>query len=812
MTSSDTYDRQVAIELDSLRTGKDRFLAKEAEAKHSDNSKPSMLWINKNATVFSEYLVERMQQIKEAPGNRKPVYYVLIRDLDPYVLAYHTLRTLLSPEVRSGDAKHTSAAIKISNQLIDALNFEKFRDKEPVRYKIHMELAKKSHRKFNTRQLLTQWNVVPIQWSRPDKAAVGVFLISCAVDLFKHWELITVNNARSTSTPKMIKTTASLDKWLSDATDYIGELMPIQLPMVHKPLPWSDPFNGGYLTDVYKKITAVRTRNDEYLETLEDVDMDMFYDALNAVQETGYAINKQVLEVMQWCWKNNVVLGSEGSEVLPDKRELPIPKLPIGYGDKATMKQRHPEVYKRYQRECAIVFDRNSRLFSKRIAAHTCITIAERFKDEEAIYFPHNADFRGRIYPLPTHLNPQGTDLSKGLLQFSKGKRLGEDGAFWLHVHAANCWGVDKVSLSDRVEWTQNNLNAILDSALNPTDGACFWMEADKPVSALAVAFELLKYQVQGDDLVSHLPIGMDGSCNGLQNFSAMLKDSIGGKATNLIPGDEPNDIYAQVAGLVIEQVDKDAMTGHLMAIRWQGNIDRSTVKQPVMTLPYGATLRGMRGQLEDWIKKHNPNLFDGTESWDGCHYLAELTYDAIGKVVVAAVDAMGYLRSVAKLLSSVDMPITWETPVGFPVLQHYMKYDSRRVEVFINGQRTTLSIYKDTYRLDKHRQANGIAPNFVHSLDSSHLMLTVLEGKDNGLSDWCMVHDSFAVHAADTTLLHACIRQSFVDMYSHDVLQKFHRQILQQLPEKARKKMPPLPEPGDLELELIKDSEYFFA
>ena len=51
--------------------------------------------------------------------------------------------------------------------------------------------------------------------------------------------------------------------------------------------------------------------------------------------------------------------------------------------------------------------------------------------------------------------------------------------------------------------------------------------------------------------MISHLPISMDGSCNGYQHLSAMGLDPIGGRATNLMPFDDPEDIYQRVCDRV---------------------------------------------------------------------------------------------------------------------------------------------------------------------------------------------------------------------------------------------------------------------
>ena len=63
-----------------------------------------------------------------------------------------------------------------------------------------------------------------------------------------------------------------------------------------------------------------------------------------------------------------------------------------------------------------------------------------------------------------------------------------------------------------------------------------FWTEADQPWLFLAACLEWKRYKEEGPGMISHLPISMDGSCNGYQHLSAMGLDPIGGRATNLMP------------------------------------------------------------------------------------------------------------------------------------------------------------------------------------------------------------------------------------------------------------------------------------
>ncbi|MDO3385991.1 hypothetical protein QWI17_09095, partial [Gilvimarinus sp. SDUM040013] len=84
----------------------------------------------------------------------------------------------------------------------------------------------------------------------------------------------------------------------------------------------------------------------------------------------------------------------------------------------------------------------------------------------------------------------------------------------------------------------------------------------DKPWQFLAFCLEWKGYCEHGDRFVSKLPIAMDGSCSGIQHFSAMLRDEVGGAAVNLVPSDLPADVYGLVAKKVIERAIHDAKHG----------------------------------------------------------------------------------------------------------------------------------------------------------------------------------------------------------------------------------------------------------
>jgi DNA-directed RNA polymerase len=435
--------------------------------------------------------------------------------------------------------------------------------------------------------------------------------------------------------------------------------------------------------------------------------------------------------------------------------------------------------------------------------------MARKFKDEKAIYFPHTLDFRGRLYANTAFLNPQGEDSARGLLEFSRGKPLGSSGYAWLKVHIANCFGEDKISLEERVEWTDEHSDDIMLCGIDPLTSR-MWMDADKPWQFLRACMEFTC--CNGNvDYISHLPITVDGSCNGLQHFSAMLKDEVGGCATNLIPYDQPQDIYEIVREHTVTRISRDTDSEFLF---WHKVLNRGLVKRPVMTTPYGATLYGMREQIHQELKKQLDKgvQFQGIDAtsdlWPHCKYLASHIYEAIGEVVISSRVGMKWLQDVSRAMSKADRPIYWTLPTGFIVKQKYIKSVVKEIKTVINGRMASLyaGVLHDDQRMDKSRQVNGIAPNFVHSLDACHLMMTIVKAKDTyGIEDFSVVHDSFGTHACDIEQLGLVLRETFCELYTGDILLNFKK-------EQRDIKLPELPQFGELDIKEVLDSEFFFS
>ena len=693
----------------------------------------------------------------------------------------------------------------ITSVMEACLNYDKVAEEDPKAYKRllkKLEITKDEHRRIVCVKAQAKfYGIEVVRWADADQLKLGTLLLEMFIQQTGLAELRLERRGKK-DTALIVTATAATLEWLEQAHARCELLFPLHLPMVVPPNDWSGPYNGGYFTSGLR-YSLIKTRNKNFLEELRHWDMPEVYSALNALQKTPWAVNKAVLDVAREVWDDGGRLGK-----LPQRDMLELPPKNHDTED--------AEAHKAWRRKAAKVYDANMRLNSKRVAVSSKIALAEKFSEYERFYFPHAMDWRGRCYPVPSTLTPQGDDLSKALLQFADGKPLGDRGAIWLAVHLANSFGVDKVSFEERVQWVVEHREAILDSAFNPLDGQRFWCEAGSPWTFLAACFEWAGYCVQGESYVSYLPVSWDGTCNGLQNFSAMLRDEVGGKATNLVPGEKPSDIYAQVADQANALIFEDAKHGLPVAVRWAGKVERRHTKRNTMTVPYSVTLHGMKDQILMEFGKLSAEGNTLTSSlerpWDDASYLAEKNYEAIGLVVVAARAAMSWLKEAASVVAKDGLPVRWVTPTGLLVQQGYLVTEGKQLNFTVLGRRFQHRIEVTGEHIDKRRQGAGISPNFIHSLDAAHMMRTVNYCMESGMHHFAMIHDSYGAHACDAEELSYQLRRAFVDQYEGDVLRSFRDQLAEQLPEELAEKLPPLPPMGTLNLAAVMQSDYFFA
>jgi DNA-directed RNA polymerase, mitochondrial len=607
-----------------------------------------------------------------------------------------------------------------------------------------------------------------------------------------------------------------------------GSLIAKQMPMVVEPKPWQGWNKGGYL---HHRIPIMRLGpNDsggkEYLLAADRKgDMGQIYAGLTALSKVAWKVHPGVLKVQIEAWNT----GEAIANFAPLHPRFEMPPEPEASSD--------PQPRKEYLYRLREIENRRSGLHSKRCFQNFQLEIARSLVNEP-LYFPHNMDFRGRAYPIPPYLNHMGADNVRGLLVFSEAKPLGETGLRWLKIHTATVAGYDKASMEERIRFTEEHLEDIYDSVRNPLGGRRWWLQAEDAWQTLAACFELTAALDSPDPtkFLSSLPIQQDGTCNGLQHYAALGGDEIGARQVNLEPGDRPADVYTAVAEAVKEEVRKDAEAGHAIAQKLHGRITRKCVKQPVMTNVYGVTYYGAREQVHRQLEALFPEtelrpflremaayitikifgslgtMFRGAQAiqtWLGqcadriatCltpEQIKQLTSDetyqaqnpvsrrhgGIGvkkakKANETVVLSTGTEAADKQFMASTQplfrSTVIWTTPLRMPVVQPYRKNGTKEIKT--NLQTFSLREPSTWDPVSKKKQLQGFPPNFIHSLDATHMMLSALKCSERGLT-FASIHDSFWTHACDVNTLSTVLRDAFVEMHSEDIIGRLREEF----------------------------------
>lgn len=574
------------------------------------------------------------------------------------------------------------------------------------------------------------------------------------------------------------------------------------LPMIVEPRPWTGFTKGAFLAFSRK---AVRIKSD-YESTRYAIaasrngDMKQIFAGLDILGKTPWRVNRDVLEVMLRAWQNGEAFGKLPAEH-PEFDYPPEPEsgAPL-------------QLRRKWMREMTKIENKKAGIKSQRCFYNFQLEIARAYAGE-TLYFPHSVDFRGRAYPMVPLFNHMGADPCRSLLMFKKGKELGVGGLRWLKIHLANLYGFDKASFEERHKFTDDHISDIVDSATNPLGGRRWWLQGEDPWQCLGACMELRKALNEPDPhrFVSHLPIHQDGTCNGLQHYAALGGDIAGARQVNLEPGDRPSDIYTGVAEIVKAELAKLAAGGSELAQHLDGKLTRKVVKQTVMTNVYGVTFIGAKAQVRKQLEDILPD-FPKTFAVDyerAAWLVAKLTFSALSSMFHGAHAIQHWFGDCAAAISQAVSPqqiqnfqdqadgkvdnssqfsksgnlknkpwtekdlfktsIIWTTPLKMPVVQPYRKSTSQTVKTHM--QKFSLaSSSSSSDPVSKTQQRRAFPPNFVHSLDATHMILTALKCNEVGLT-FAAVHDSFWTHAGDVDIMNRIIRDAFIRMHSEDIM-----------------------------------------
>lgn len=549
-------------------------------------------------------------------------------------------------------------------------------------------------------------------------------------------------------TPKIFQTyTCSL----ADDIKYMLSLKAVEafypLPMNSVPIDWiycDGLLVGGYETYQFGLIRRSSKENVDYTKYPQNI-----FDAVNYIQSVPWRINEIVLEALERDLEQPQKKDYVKS-IFPDKEGIDF----VSPTDQLTSDQlREREAfYSSMEIYYAEVNDLESAIGKWR-ATRIAIDIAKNHVGE-VIYFPHNYDFRGRIYPIAIGLSPQGSDSVKAMLEFSKGQKLDSIGEAWCWAYLATLYGEDKLPFKQRVEKGKTLLHKD-------------YKEADEPYQFLAHQIELQRWVLDTSYEVK-TRIHLDACNSGSQFTSAITGDKKGCLATNVIPHPEGKreDAYQQVADTAINSLllreseldDVDSFT--LSLLQKEG---RKICKKPVMVSNYGGTSGGRIDILYNCLRELGVD-----RRWVDkkvASRMSTLIGNAIEGVLVGGKAFERYIQKISTIIASHNVSITWNTPDGFQVV--YSKFDKKIIthKCLLDGKSTFINQSISSDNISARQMKNSASPNYIHSLDATLLRRVALRLRKMKIMNSSWIHDSFGCPPNDVDTMLDITKKEFIKL-----------------------------------------------
>lgn len=792
------------VEAEMVELGKLRYRHRVARnAKHgSETTDPVTRHAMSLAVPAVTQAIEAWKTMcKNRPGRmHRALEYIETMPSD--VVALLALKSLLDSASQSKTM--LKAANSIARVLEDEADFRNIVVNEPVLWQqlqrqVKGNINERQRRRFIERSIKNH-NLGISNWPPKARAQVGIVLVEL---IHQNTDLLKIENIRNErgKTLTMVGASDSFFEYIRKNSAKAEILSPVWLPMVEPPLDWKDPFVGGYTGAFFRRRPLVKVHSRRYLDDLKGRDLHFVYKAINTIQRTAWRTNPYILDVVRSCWENNLPVGD-----IPAREDYPYPGKPEDIKE-------NEEARRAYRKEYVRIKWANQHLGSKRMQLAKMLWVAERYRDSQ-MFFPMQLDFRGRGYPMPGYLNPQGFDAAKACLRFGKSMPMNDDGEMWLRIHGANCYGKDKERYTDRLKWVQDFEKDIIEVGRRPMETIPFWSKADKPFEFLAFCDEFARMK-SSRKFETNLPISIDGSNNALQLISLLLRDPVGAEATNCVECEYPADIYRMVAQQVLELVSS---MDHTHAKGWaELGITRSCIKRPVMTKPYAATLYSCKAYIGEWLhdeldrRRATGQSIPFSEVWAPSMWLAKMVHQTIDQVVPGVAALMKWLQKVSDICVENETAISWTAPSGFWVRQYYPAWKKEEVRCAIGPKVRVHKLNIEDNKMSRRANRNGITANFVHSLDSSIMVWSTNRCHDlHGIDVFSWIHDQAATLAPNVGKMQSEIRESAIEVFSMDILGGFKREIDALLPKGVS--VPEPPAQGEFDLRRLRSAQYFFA
>ena len=778
MATTEQLARQLQRELDARSEAIKRLRERTRNAEercYASSTVYGSAFINKGLELITNEISSKLHRVSQGWVQEKAQAVIPLKDCDPAVLALITAKGVIDilGVRRIEHLTYQAATTHIGTLVYHQVMLDQFCGKHPDLFnkaRLHIHDHKGySYKVQRYRAVMRSNDVEPLRWPASIRHLVGGWLLNCLAESTGWVATRTVFRAPKDSPtyltyqPEFLKAKEAL---LAQAEAFAGCMW----PMLCEPNDWSEEFKGGYLTNDLRKLTRlIRTRIPRRCLLLQDSKALVM---LNLLQKVPYRINDRVLELANFCMEQRLTVGKFRAEEPTPPPPKPEPWETASEEDKLSYRRMRTEIE-----------DQNSALAQKNYRTTEALYVANKYK-KDTFWIPWSFDFRGRVYPIPTSLSPQGTDFDKSLIYFEEEGSVNE---WWLAFHVATTYGLDKAPMNERIDWVNKNHDFLSLVANDPEGTISEWSSAEEPWCFIAAAIEYYQCVIKGTKKTSGLPCSVDATCSGLQHLSALALDRTAAEMVNVVPTDKPSDGYKIVA-----EKAKEILPEHL-----HDHITRKVTKRTVMTTPYGVTENSARDYIRQELK--------GIELEKGeLQQIVKAIYRyGVRKVFDGPCRSMEFIQKVAgERIKSGATTIEWITPSGFPVVQEYRRNEAETVNTKLLGQRVRCELLKEweERQIDLQKAKTAASPNLIHSLDAALLHLVFAEWS----APFTVIHDCVLGRSCDMDSMGSAIRDKFVEIYSQPVLKDWSGQLGVDFDESVML--------NTLDINDVQQSAYFFC
>lgn len=718
-------------ELRMVQLGKERYAKTEAQS--GDMTPPKRILVGKNVHKFGANL---RAWVKHTVSNKRPSlgggYALLLAEaLDVCgddVVALVAGQAII--EAATGMTTATSAGISAARAVEMELKGKLFAKENPYMF-LYSDSMSESRRFMGARKYSELMRLVKTEqcspnslflndysWATQAKAHLGLVMLHLFRAATGYIDIKNVMEPGRRNLIAKVSLTASFLSNTEDLKEILELSRPVLLPITTQPKNWClhQPEIGGYEARFVGLVKPGRNPEAYDKEGLYTGHYGTVLYALNRLQATAYEINPGVKGAATFFRLNPDKLNGVPEDVCPPQSV----RMPL--------RQDYPDrrSFGFHKARWAVTEERNSTL---RVRFHRTLTLAGEVDystdyGKRPFYFPCHLDYRSRMYPAASNMfNFQGSDLSRGLLQYHAGEVLNFHGKTELKLHGANMFGLSRVTEEHKLQWVDLHEAEIMASAEAPITNR-FWAEADKPWQFLAFCKDYRTSTLYGSP--SRCICTADASASGFQLMSLLTGDEKLAKLTNLIPSEERHDLYDYITSLVLPEVVSQQERWPSLKFILDRGLTRDLVKGPVMGIPYGITVVGMSriigDMMLDWLQRKAPPTLKDTERYiDGSARLTTIIYNTVFSEFPKLRTLLSALRLTASLRIGAGKGLEWTTPSGFPWRQAIREQTTTIIRPTIApGTRVWADIMENTEKLDVRKNVMAVTPNFIHSLDAA--------------------------------------------------------------------------------------------